>query len=665
MPTDVASAKRRFTRAWIAGSLVSTVAYWWMVAEGRADLFRNHSLNSDFYDAQARSMLHAKLEIPLRVLELEGFTHDGKQYTYFPPFPAFLRLPFVAVTDSLDGRLTALSLLLAFVLAIVAAGVFTWRVRGFTRGDHPVSGTEAVLVALFALLIGIGSPLYFTSSRAWIYHESAAWGMALAICSFDQIVAFLRGPTGRRLARASVFGGCAVLSRAATGAGALLALSLVLAVVVIASFWTRARAWTTWTGVPDEVVQRRWIPGLVGAITIPAAVYAAFSYAKFETLFSVPYDHQVQSQIDPHRQEVLAANHGSLFTVKAIPTQVWQYLQPGSIRIHGTFPWIGSPLGLPHVFGDLLFDHREHTVSLTAGMPVLVILAVVGTVAIVRSRVLAVLRLNALAALLVLPASLSILSVAQRYQSDLLPLLLLLAVPGLVVAVTWLEGCGVAWRRAVVVVTGVLVALGCWTGLAVALEYQRDLSAVIPVELRREYVDWQWRIADTIGTGKPAVSTGESLPAPAERGSLFVVGPCNALYVSDGDQWHAVERANAVGHFRVRVDADALQRGPVALAHAGAGAEQWNIELAPIGDGRAVLRETTRNRRSPAFDLGDDDEFDIVFSRDEGWATITRGDYELWATPYGDPTTEFVVGEDVQNLPVPTSLCRRVLRSLN
>ena len=244
MPADRAGAKRRFTRAWVVGSLVSTLAYWWMVAEGRLNLFRYHRLNSDFYDAQARSMLHGKLEIPLRILKIEGFTHDGKQYTYFPPFPAFLRLPFVAVTDSLDGRLTALSLLLAFVLAISAAGVLTWRVRGLVRGDQLVGTTELVLVALFALLLGVGSPLYFTSSRAWIYHESAAWGMAFAVCAFDQILAFLRGPTGRRLARASVFGGCAVLSRAATGAGTLLTLGLVLAVVVLVSFWARARPWT-------------------------------------------------------------------------------------------------------------------------------------------------------------------------------------------------------------------------------------------------------------------------------------------------------------------------------------------------------------------------------------------------------------------------------------
>ena len=566
MPADVAGARARFARAWAVGAAVSTLAYWWMVAEGRANLFRYHRLNSDFYDAQARSMLHGKLEIPLRILKIEGFTHDGKQYTYFPPFPAFLRLPFVAVTDSLDGRLTAASMLVAFMLAITAAGVLTWRVRGLVRGERPMGRTEIVVVALFALLLGVGSPLYFTASRAWIYHESAAWGMALTICALDQIVAFLRGPTGRRLARASVFGGCAVLSRAATGAGTLLALGFVLLVVVLVSIWPRARRSTMWTGVPDGAAQKRWIPGLTAAIAIPSVVYAAFNYAKFETFFSVPYDAQVESQINPHRQDVLALNHNSLFTLKAIPSQLWQYFRPDAIRIHGTFPWVGGPTGFPTVIGDLLFDQREHTVSITAGMPLLVILAIVGLVALVRRPALSVLRLSAIAALVVLPVSLSILFIAQRYASDLLPLLLLLAIPGLFTSITWLERLAVPWRRVVVAIGAVLVALGCWTGVAVALEYQRDLSSLVTIDVRRDYVDWQWSIANRLGFGAPPVLTGETLPAPMHRGTLFIVGACAGLYVSDGEEWNAVERSNEGGHFRVQVDTGKLADGPVTLA---------------------------------------------------------------------------------------------------
>ena len=40
MPADAAGARTRFIRAWVVGAAVSTLAYWWMVAEGHVSLFR-------------------------------------------------------------------------------------------------------------------------------------------------------------------------------------------------------------------------------------------------------------------------------------------------------------------------------------------------------------------------------------------------------------------------------------------------------------------------------------------------------------------------------------------------------------------------------------------------------------------------------------------------
>jgi hypothetical protein len=113
----------------------------------------------------------------------------------------------------------------------------------------------------------------------------------------------------------------------------------------------------------------------------------------------------------------------------------------------------------------------------------------------------------------------------------------------------------------------------------------------------------------------------------------------------------------------VQVDAAALQHGPVTLARAGSGTDEWNIELVPVGGGRAVVREATRGLRSRPFELGDHDVFDVMLANN-GFANVLRGEHELWAKPYDGPTTDFAAGDDVRNLSVPTSLCRRVLRSL-
>ena len=96
----------------------------------------------------------------------------------------------------------------------------------------------------------------------------------------------------------------------------------------------------------------------------------------------------------------------------------------------------------------------------------------------------------------------------------------------------------------------------------------------------------------------------------------------------------------------------------------GSGADEWTIQLVPLGNGRAVVREESRGLRSRPFELGDDDVFDVMLANN-GFVNVLRGDHELWAKPYDGPTEGFAAGDDVRSLPVPTSLCQRVLRSVS
>ena len=141
--TDEAG-RRRFARAWTAGSAIAAAVFGWLVTAGTGDFFRHQRLFDDFYDAQARAILHGNLALPRLTLGLEGIVHDGKTYMYFPPAPAILRIPVVAFTHALDGRLGAVYLLLAFVLAMAGAGVYVWRIRRLLR-PGPVRRGEANL----------------------------------------------------------------------------------------------------------------------------------------------------------------------------------------------------------------------------------------------------------------------------------------------------------------------------------------------------------------------------------------------------------------------------------------------------------------------------------------------------------------------------------------
>ncbi len=90
---------------------------------------------------------------------MEGFDVDGRTYTYFGPWPSVLRLPVLLATDDLEGRLTAPSMLLAFVTTMaVTAGLYR-RVREIVRGGRrgrppPWSRIQLGVAGAFLLLRG-------------------------------------------------------------------------------------------------------------------------------------------------------------------------------------------------------------------------------------------------------------------------------------------------------------------------------------------------------------------------------------------------------------------------------------------------------------------------------------------------------------------------------
>jgi len=109
-----------------------------MLTAGTWRLFDAHP-TSDFYDAQAHSILAGHLDMPASVLGIEAFASGGKTYMYQGPFPALLRLPVAALTHELDGKLAELSMLAAFAVAAAAISGVAWRVRHLVRGDDPVT----------------------------------------------------------------------------------------------------------------------------------------------------------------------------------------------------------------------------------------------------------------------------------------------------------------------------------------------------------------------------------------------------------------------------------------------------------------------------------------------------------------------------------------------
>ncbi len=376
--------QRRFVRAFAAGAAIATISFAWMITNGTFDFFRRMPFGADFYDAQAHSLLAGTFDMPASVVRLEGFRYHGHLVMYFGPFPSLLRLPTAALTHSLDGRTGRIAMLVAFVVAMIAAGHLLWQARRLVRGTVAWSGGEAWATAAAAVVLGVGSSLMFLGSAPLVYHEAIIWSVAFSLAAFSALLAWIEQPRDALLALAGVFTLCSLLSRLAVGLGPAVLLGILL-VVALLRRWRPVERLERHVGLDLHGIRGRTIVWIAVALVVPLTIYAIVNIIKFGSPFSVPYGRQVASSIVPERPATLAANGGSLFNVKALATNLWAYLRPDAIGFDSSFPWIALPTSRPMVIGNLRYDMLDYTPSLLTTMPAIVAFAIAGMVTAVRA----------------------------------------------------------------------------------------------------------------------------------------------------------------------------------------------------------------------------------------------------------------------------------------
>ena len=117
--------RRRFLVAAGIGAVAATILFVLVLQSGRSGVL-DRDLLGDFYDAQARSLLDGRIDVDPDVPGFEGFRMDDATHIYQPIVPSLARIPLFVATDRFDGRLTGLSMVAAFVVALgfsVALGV--------------------------------------------------------------------------------------------------------------------------------------------------------------------------------------------------------------------------------------------------------------------------------------------------------------------------------------------------------------------------------------------------------------------------------------------------------------------------------------------------------------------------------------------------------------
>lgn len=349
-------------RRWALGTtLTATALFWLVLCRWRPwDLFARGGFTADFYDVQADAFWKLRLDVPADVAGIEGFLIDGKTYLYYGPLLAVARMPVVLFGDWTDGRLTRLSMLIAFVCLCTVAFHLARRVARLVGAPAGASWRPALLIAAVAF-----SPALALAGRTSVYHETELWALVLILATFVALADVLREPSARPLALAGAAAVATLLTRASIGFGALSALAIV-------------GCWPLWTH------QRRLGVAALATSALGALVHVGINLAKFGAPLDLPADRQVLTLIDPERAAWFDDNGGSFFGLDFLPTTVLQYVRPDAIRFERLLPMVrfGPPA---HEFGSPLESNTPSS-SLTASATLLVVMAVIGVVLLVRGR---------------------------------------------------------------------------------------------------------------------------------------------------------------------------------------------------------------------------------------------------------------------------------------
>jgi hypothetical protein len=520
-------ARRRYTVAVTSGLVVALIPFLWILWnlwDGFAPLRVTYPGNN-FYDLQARAMLHGKLSLPRGALNIEGFVHDGHTYTYFGIFPSLIRLPILLLTHRLDGRLTSPSMFVAWFVTGVVCALLVWRIRIMLRGPVPLGRMEAASYGLLLATMMGGSEWVFLATDAWVYHEDLAWSIALVVASMFTLLGVLEKPTWRRVLASGFFILCASLNRLPTGYACIAGAVLVTAWFAFGKGGPEQRRWALWTSPA-------WL--------VPVVAATIMNEVKFGIPFGVPLSEQVFTSLNVHRRVVLAHSGGKGLGLQYFPSELWAYvLNPAGIRLTRIFPYITLPATTPRVIGGAIFDRLDRTASMPESMPLLFLLSCWGVVAAFRRRALGrgnVMRIILFAAAACSASVLVLDFISNRYLADFLPFLLVGSAVGMVDLWGRITNWRRAFRRLTLVVLAALTLASIAINLGIASTPQDNWSRHRVVA----YVKRQISAANA--TGEPLtenIEHGRLLPYYGPADTLFDVGNCQALYISNGESFVA------------------------------------------------------------------------------------------------------------------------------
>lgn len=484
-PGEVAASNSPVTASWswrqvwrdhayiLPSFLVALLVCGWFVTWGDLKFFERESF-CGFYDAQALSMIDGRFDVPPSAIGFEAFTVHGKTYGYFGIAPALLRIPLVIIFKDMDGLWSRMMMMLACTINLICA----YAILRIIRGRAVPAPSGRLLHSLFILCAGIGSTNVFIVARSFTYHEAIMWGGTFALLFACTLLKYLRSPSRHLLAFAGFFAFMSFHSRATAGAGALLAMCVVAAILMWRAFVKpEAAQLSLGFGAIAKPLPHALMAAL--AVIIILSTYVGVNYAKFRTFGGVPLQYYNLYAQKPGRMQVTA---GKQIHLENIPTGLATYFGMRGLEFDEQFPWVSLSCR-PTLLGSPAIDVVEGFSTVPVSMSALAVFALIGSVALFRSSNATIrrARLPAIALLIGGGIIFTTVGITERYLHDLYPVLIICAAVGL----SRIDSGKYAFGKSALL--GLLCLISIALNCSFALVNQRVAPWGVPPEKRAEF----------------------------------------------------------------------------------------------------------------------------------------------------------------------------------
>jgi hypothetical protein len=450
----------------ISTALVAALVFAYFVTDGEFNFNFPESFGN-FYDYQAAGLLHGRIDVPPEALPNEAFVVHGKDYGYFGPTPALMRIPFTVI-DLAFGKLSRVFMLLDYLGCIVFAYLILRLAVRMLRGENAAPSRGSIV--LLVVNAGLGSTLLFLGSRAYIYHEAILCGavFALAACYFG--FRHLVRPDGKAWI---VAWACGVLSVNARPTVGLFALSFLGCSALAALIRTRFQSGGKFPAGPTV---RALAIGACCAVGLFS--YSLVNYLKFGSFVTLPLKYHVQ-----YNPERLARFGGKNFALSNLACNLDGYVLGANFKFEPTFPYFYGNGPDQHDYPGAKIDIIESIVGLPYAMPGLFFLALGGS-ALAAARARKLRWALAVAWGAAIPLSLALftaVAMSQRYTGDFCPFLMVAAALGLAACED--SKVGAVFR----IIIGILTLWSILASLALTFEYQGERVWGVPDEARARF----------------------------------------------------------------------------------------------------------------------------------------------------------------------------------